>query len=145
MLCCVLLARERIHIKNIEMILPTYLSYDTLASFWQAIVSVTSTRYGLFKLLKKRIKASSCESRITQTHHEIWMNLLVLSIVLGDDCIPLSKWRAIFFVYWAKLHLASSCSSRVAVSHGTCESAIHISSEKTCELKSKYNRKYQTL
>jgi len=37
----------------------------------------------------------------------------------------------------------SSCSPRVAFSHGTYKSDIHILSEKTCELKGKYNRKTQ--
>jgi len=39
--------------------------------------------------------------------------------------------------------LVSSCSPRVALSRGTCESEIRISSEKIFELKGKYNRNTQ--
>jgi len=61
---------------------------------------------------------------------------------IADDCVPLlSKSQADFFVH-TELHLVSICSPRVAASHGTCESGVHISSEKMCELK---GRKYSTL
>ena len=50
-----------------------------MASFWWAIVCITSPHYGSLELLKIGLKESGSEPVIIQTCHDIWMNLLELS------------------------------------------------------------------
>ena len=86
---------------------------------WWSLVYTINPHYGLFELLKNRLKESSSESRKFQMRNEIWMNLLEMSIVAIENVLQMIVVEMIVDFSCTEVHLDLSFSLRAALS-GEC-------------------------